>query len=167
MILCITTAFKPSIREPTKICVHQESERMSFTIEALLGLQPKAETVEVQMPVQKHFSEDEESNGEDIELEGESFKYSQVVKYCSMSLYGWQELYLTTQHTKSSDIIAANLPHFPLAHIYSNTKFKTEAANSADLFASKAMNVCPAMLNRAPDCSKTRNSMLQSGKDFY
>ena len=46
---------------------------MSFTIEALLGLQPKVENEETpeQIGMNKSCSEDEESIEEDIELEGE------------------------------------------------------------------------------------------------
>lgn len=43
---------------------------MSFTIEALLGIQPKVEQQEVHRRIPKSCSEDEESNEEDIDLEG-------------------------------------------------------------------------------------------------
>ena len=48
---------------------------MSFTIEALLGIQPKVENEEIpdRILVSRSCSEGEESNEEDIELEGKSF----------------------------------------------------------------------------------------------
>jgi hypothetical protein len=51
--------------------------KMSFTIEALLGIQPKVESEEIpqQIPMNKSCSEDEESIEEDIELEGERLVY--------------------------------------------------------------------------------------------
>lgn len=45
---------------------------MSFTIEALLGIQPKVEDEQLPIRIPRSCSEDEESNEEDIELEGES-----------------------------------------------------------------------------------------------
>lgn len=45
---------------------------MSFTIEALLGIQPKVEDEELPVRIPRSCSEDEESNEEDIELEGKS-----------------------------------------------------------------------------------------------
>jgi hypothetical protein len=51
--------------------------KMSFTIEALLGIQPKVESEEIpqQIPMNKSCSEDEESIEESIELEGERLVY--------------------------------------------------------------------------------------------
>ena len=45
---------------------------MSFTIEALLGIQPKVEDEELPVRIPRSCSEDEESNEEDIELKGKS-----------------------------------------------------------------------------------------------
>ena len=64
---------------------------MSFTIEALLGIQPKVENEEIpdRILVSRSCSEGEESNEEDIELEGKSFVLSIQIR--TIYLRGCQE----------------------------------------------------------------------------
>ena len=54
---------------------------MSFTIEALLGIQPKVEDEELPIRIPRSCSEDDKNKEEDIELEGESCCENEWV-YC-------------------------------------------------------------------------------------